>query len=500
MARRPVRPLGIALVALIAAAATRVPGASGEVVMVYAVTRHGARNVLPKSATLQESEATGGPTLLPQGIQGSTAAGAAFRDRYLAHPSCARDFTCLSAPGREAYGLVTSPGAGFSNYDTLARSSTLDRTLRSAAAFLSGAFPPGAAAPGGLAEAVVSQLPPVYSVADSEDWVVRAYTKCPAYQSRLEAWFASPEFAAKQEETRALREGITAAAPGLNVALENWWNVFDAFNVWRKYGVGDVMPNITDSEFKQVAELADWLETAKMRSNLTGNGLGGGLLGDLIARLQAASEHLREGKAAGFYRLLLTSAHYNTQLALLAAMGLDTALTSRQLPWLGNLPATSSVLLFELHQGGPMTGGALAVRMVIQDGPSKPYVPVPLPCAAGEGGDPGAAEAFAGPGACELGAFLRAFKGVAIQNAADWCNACANGATNVCVAARAKSAGAARTGADGGDSGGLKVAVGVLAGALTLAVVAAAVAILMLRRAKHEDAKSPLQQGTATTI
>lgn len=38
-----------------------------DLVLVYSVSRHGARNVLPKSSLLAESEATGGPTLLPQG-------------------------------------------------------------------------------------------------------------------------------------------------------------------------------------------------------------------------------------------------------------------------------------------------------------------------------------------------------------------------------------------------------------------------------------------------
>lgn len=33
----------------------------------YSVQRHGARNVLPKSALLTETDANGGPTLLPQG-------------------------------------------------------------------------------------------------------------------------------------------------------------------------------------------------------------------------------------------------------------------------------------------------------------------------------------------------------------------------------------------------------------------------------------------------
>ena len=34
--------------------------------------------------------------------------------------------------------------------------------------------------------------------------------------------------------------------------------VFDAFNVWRKNGVGDPMPNITNAQFQQVGHGARW--------------------------------------------------------------------------------------------------------------------------------------------------------------------------------------------------------------------------------------------------
>jgi len=171
----------------------------------------------------------GTPTVITQPTTTTTPTpGAAFRARYLSRPTCDADSpsTCLSAPAAEGYGLVSAPGVGFSNYDTLVRSSALDRTLLSANAFLTGAFPAGTAGAaqatggaGGSAPAV-----PVYSVADGEDWRVRAYTKCPAYERRLAGWFGSPEFAAKEEETRAVREGVGAAVPGLNVSLTNWWN------------------------------------------------------------------------------------------------------------------------------------------------------------------------------------------------------------------------------------------------------------------------------------
>lgn len=42
---------------------------------VYSVQRHGARNVLPKSALLTETDANGGPTLLPQGERQTYLAG-----------------------------------------------------------------------------------------------------------------------------------------------------------------------------------------------------------------------------------------------------------------------------------------------------------------------------------------------------------------------------------------------------------------------------------------
>ena len=49
--------------------------------------------------------------------------------------------------------MIGTPGTGFSNYDTLVRSSGLDRTLKTAAAFHAGAFPSRGAATGGEADA-----------------------------------------------------------------------------------------------------------------------------------------------------------------------------------------------------------------------------------------------------------------------------------------------------------------------------------------------------------
>lgn len=48
---------------------------AGELLMVYSIQRHGARNVLSKTSLLKESDLIGGPTLLPEGQQQTYAAG-----------------------------------------------------------------------------------------------------------------------------------------------------------------------------------------------------------------------------------------------------------------------------------------------------------------------------------------------------------------------------------------------------------------------------------------
>jgi hypothetical protein len=265
-----------------------------------------------------------------------------------------------------------------------------------------------------------------------------------------------------------------------------------------------------------------------MRSNLTGNGLGGGLLGDLAARFEAAAERARKGDQVGgcflvcdwrcreevrgsrcvadgsfcllnqrqqtpqnktqahFYRLLLTSGHYNTQLGLLAALQANRYLSPAQLPWLATIPATSSILVFELHHD--VTSHELAVRLVIQNGPKSDYVTVPLPqCAVA--GD--AAEQLAGPGACRFEAFVKSVGGAALPSASEWCAACANTKMNACVAARVRGS----SGSSGGGGGeAWKLAVAVLASVAGTAAAAWAAFVIHQRRAARRW-EAAAQQG-----
>lgn len=184
------------------------------------------------------------------------------------------------------------------------------------------------------------------------------------------------------------------------------WNVYDAINVWRTYGVGDPVPAFSDSDFAAVQGLGYWLETAKMRSNLTGNLLGGVLLADVAESLRAAAgarstvvggpdatvPTAPAAMNATYYKLLSVSSHYNTQLGLLAALGIDAYAPAQGFQWLTSIPRLAAVMVFELHAAA----SGLHVRLAAQDGPSANYTTVPLPCASG------AAAAAVGQGACTL--------------------------------------------------------------------------------------------------
>ena len=120
-----------------------------EIAMVFSIQRHGARNLLQKNAYLNDSDAFGGPALLSQGQKMCNNAGQNYYQRYINESSCSGNTpsTCLlrwlpsGSTGGDLYGVINTTGVGFNNYNTLVRSSALDRTVQSAIGFLSGIFP-----------------------------------------------------------------------------------------------------------------------------------------------------------------------------------------------------------------------------------------------------------------------------------------------------------------------------------------------------------------------
>ena len=457
---------------------------SSSLVLTYLINRHGARNLLPKSS-LNLTDLAVGVALLPLGERQSYQAGVAFAQRYLSPSGCVSlrgvagepDNTCLSPSQPAGYGVVTD-GVAFSSYNTLVVSSVLQRTMTSATSFMAGVFPaqqgavnntaqtPLVASAGSAALASGLHLPtgeqevPIYTAAgaDADDVLIRTYSKCPAYDAKLLAWYSSPQFTNMSAASVPLRSYVASLlvgwpyANGLNnnTDLQNWYNVYDAFNVWYTTGYGNPMPMVNSSIYTQIVGLANWLESAKMASSLAGSYLGGPLLLDMQATMSAAVDAIATG--GQYIRLKVISSHYNVQLGLLAALRLDTQLSpsvAATVPWLTAMPATAAVLAFEMHQlpvGSTRrlrclscaTSSQFAVRAVLQNGPSKNYTVLPLPCTSAT------AQALAGAGACWLDDFvgLQAPAVAATGTPAAWCSACNIATPLPCAAAAAAAASA----------------------------------------------------------
>ncbi|EFJ51404.1 hypothetical protein VOLCADRAFT_103449 [Volvox carteri f. nagariensis] len=461
-----------------------------SLVAVYSIQRHGARNVLRKGALLTEDALVGGPTLLPEGQRQTYTAGVSFQNRYLNSSTCTATSTCL--PGRRngtKYGVLGQPGIGYGNFDVYVRSSALDRSILSGLCFFNGIFPPDPTAP--TASSFVptgAQVVPIYTQSDDDDILIRAYTKCDTYQANLMKWFSSQEFADKAAESAPLRAQVQQMMPpDTNTSLTNWWNVYDSINVYQTYGVGDPVPQFNRTLFQKIQDLAYWLETAKMRSNLTGNMLGGVALADLVNYFQLAATGATNGTKF-YYKLLSLSGHYNTQLGILAALELDKWPGASNFTWLTSLPKLAAVLVFELHAADDrppvVTAPSYYVRLVYQDGPAAQYDTVPLPCASAAGA------AAVGPGVCTLGDFLSYTSARALNSSLAWCSACSNFAPGACASARLAALRAARGGDDGdgknggGDAEAWKVAVSVVV-TFFGAVMLTAVAVWLWQRRRH---------------
>lgn len=88
--------------------------------------------------------------------------------------------------------------------------------------------------------------------------------------------------------------------------------------------------------------------------------------------------------------------------------------------------------MFELHRfTSPQGPDALAVRLVLQDGPTSPYQVVPLLCSGSSDSGAAGAGGKEEEGFCPLAEFL-AMAGPQALSPQEWCRACENAEVLIC--------------------------------------------------------------------
>ena len=160
------------------------------------------------------------------------------------------------------------------------------------------------------------------------------------------------------------------------------------------------------------------------------------------------------------------------------------------------IPSLAALMAFELHADAAQRPQQLAVRLVMQDGPSEPYTTIPLPCAvAGDG-----AEALAGAGACTLEAFQALVQPLSMNGAEQWCAACDNSGMTACkLRVAAAQLGEATASGGGGVSSGAAAGIAV-ACSLVVAALAAAAFVLYRRHMQRQLEQARLQQLHGSSV
>uniref|UniRef100_A0A7S3E6W9 Acid phosphatase n=1 Tax=Rhodosorus marinus TaxID=101924 RepID=A0A7S3E6W9_9RHOD len=287
------------------------------------VFRHGVRTHLSKNSDPLDGEGEA-RLLVPEGGDEARRLGNFIRNTYLT----TEDDSMKISQSEPSYTSIR---------DAKIVSSNLVRTTSTAAGFADGLYPDQA-------------VPVTISGLEEDDFLIRAYTKCPNFSERLNDFYASEEFQNKEQETREFRN-VWAPAFSEPTTLENWWNVFDKYNLALNYGSHngrdvDVPEDVSLDEariaFPEMKELAEWVELRRYSPDLVADDVGGRLLGEIVEDIRRA---LDEGQSP--HRITAYSAHYPTILSLVSTMSGEM---------IGHIPDFGEAVIVELHDSGLRLG------------------------------------------------------------------------------------------------------------------------------------------------
>jgi hypothetical protein len=434
----------------------------------HVITRHGARMPLPKeAATLEEDKV--GSILTRLGQEQHYSLGVWLRTRY------------------EDSGF-------FDKYvPTLARleSSPFDRTIVSANSLALGLFPESARIGGASNASNAALVPlepariPVYSQSDHNDIHIRAYQNCPVFTDNLSKLYDSIEWKNLEATHHNLLSQLATLVPRLAdedtmtktnklpfISLENLWNVYDEIHVAKTECTESpyaktclelpdptIRDIVDDDRWLELETLAHQAEYMKYGPTAGGNLLGSNLLWRILARTPTPGQ---------FY---LYSAHYPTLLGMFTTLQEELQQPSDVLV----LPDYASALIFEIYED--ITTKEQTVSVLYKDGSqdSVEYLSLQL-CTHTTTPVSGAKTS------CPLTDLLHWASKNTLATEDDWCTACGNDSTDVCMKAALEEKGCRSPLANGlfgqednrDQLAGLIIAtlvIGILFGMMLLAIV-----------------------------
>ncbi len=212
---------------------------------------------------------------------------------------------------------------------------------------------------------------PVYSNPWEFDYTLYNYDKCPNYDAAWEAFKKTDEWNQKVIKYSNLTSYLNnLLQPKKTITLSNIFSTWDLYWIQQnRPEVGQLSTPIDAYTYGILTEAANWVETTKSSARISGNLLGSTLLAAINYRM----EMFKNKNPTFGHKWVSSSAHYATQLNLLASLGY-TGIVSQ------SIPDYNSVITFELYNktGNVNFPSGWSVKIRYWDGVISNSIPIAL--------------------------------------------------------------------------------------------------------------------------
>ncbi|KAJ7242866.1 histidine phosphatase superfamily [Mycena haematopus] len=423
--------------------------ASDKILGVVILTRHGDRAGFYQDPETYDATST---VITPLGTEQEFQLGQHLRSLYL-NSSSPSFISGVNSTFVDQTQVVVRADAG----------GELGVIYDSAVALLQGLFPANSNYSSDLANGTIVagalggyQYVPIESVEPANDVSLEGYTSCATFVTANNAFYASAEFAQKQNESAEFLSLLPPFLDGRPVTLQNMYNIYDFINVQSIHNA-DFAKVLPPTFLAQAFTLASWHEynifTSPQLDGI-GNIAGRTILPGILSELQSIAN------SSNPLKLAYQSLAYKSFFSLFNMTG-----AAEQQPVLAEIVPYASAIALEVRE--PAAGGEPVIRLNFKNGTGQDFVQYNF---LGVTGD------------VPLSSLIDHVNPALINSTAAWCVVCNNTQDRGCgpLAAAAAKASAAATLADAPRHQPISpVGAGFLGAGLTLAVVLAMFGVLM---------------------